>query len=355
MGKEFKIGLLALVVIAGMIIGYQYVKGKNVFSNTKEFTTVFSNIGQLEVAAPVLLNGFKVGTITDIELNPEDVKSILVSYQVDGNIGFPKNTVASLESAGLMGGQQITLIFDRLCDEDDCAVNGSQLRGKTTGMIESMMGVDNLDQYTSSIKDAIAGAFDTLSIKLSDKNSSSPINKVIWDMEATMSQMASLTKNMNSLLASSSKDLRQTMSNLNIISGSLVENSTQIKSLLGNVDSITSQLKEADLGNTISKSNTAIDESTKLISSLQETIEKSDATFSQMNEILNKVNDSDGSLSKFLNDKELYKNMESTSENLSLLLQDMRLNPGRYVRFSVFGKKDKKYNYPEDDPAYKKE
>lgn len=355
MVKEFKIGLLSIVVIACMIIGYQYVKGKNVFSNTKEFTSIFSNVGQLEVASPVLINGFKIGTVTDIVLNQDDLNTVLVSYQVDGNIGFPKNTIASLESAGLMSGKQISLQFDQICNGANCAQTGDYIQGRNAGMIESMMGVESIDQYSSSLKNTIAEAFDTLSVQLSDKNSPSPINKTLWDMQATMNEMASLTKNMNSLMSSSYGNLKETISNLSIISGSLVQNSEQIKTMLDNVNSITGQLKEADLGSTVARSNTAIDEATKLITELQNTMSKSEDTFNQMNEVLAKVNDSDGSLSKFINDKALYQNMEQTSNNLSLLLQDMRLNPKRYVRFSVFGRNNKEYKVPEDDPAYKKD
>ena len=66
-----------------------------------------------------------------------------------------------------------------------------------------------------------------------------------------------------------------------------------------------------------------------------------------------KANTGDGSLAKLLNDPELYMNLAKVSKNTDLLLQDLRLNPKRYVNVSVFGKKQKKYEVPENDPAFK--
>lgn len=352
MVREIKIGLLALIVLAGVIIGYQFVKGKNVFKNTKVFHTEFADVDQLEVASPVLINGYKIGSIVDIRLNPDNVKSILVSYEVDGKLPFPTNTIANLESSGLMGGKQLTLSFDAPCS-GNCAKDGARIQGNSVGMIESMMGVSSIDNYTSSVKTAVAEAFDTLSMQLADKNSPSPLNKTMWDMQLTMENMSSLAKNMNGLMSSSYSNLKSTIENLSFISASLVENSTQIKSLLSNVESITAELDKANLGNTVAKSNETIEESTKLIKELQKSISKVDETFAKLNGIMDKVDNSDGSLSMLINDKELYSNMEETSKNLSLLLQDMRLNPKRYVRFSVFGRNNKDYEVPEDDPAFK--
>lgn len=352
MARELKIGILALLVIAGIIISYQFMKGKNVFNNSKVFYSQFDNIDQLEVAAPVLINGIKIGTVTDIRLNPKDVKSVLVTYEVDGNIPFPKNTIAKLQSAGLMGGKVLNMSFDAICNGNNCAQSGDYLQGGAVGMVESMLGVNDMSNYASTFKTTVAETFDTLSVQLSDQGSDSPINQTLWDMQETMDNMAAMTQSMNALMNSSYTNLTSTIKNLSLISNSLVENSDQIKGMLANMEDVTGQLKEANLGNTISKSNEAIDQTTQLIKDLQVSLGKTDETFTEMNGILSKVSTGDGSLSKLLNDKELYTNMEETSRHLSLLLQDLRLNPKRYVGFSIFGRKgNKDYEAPDEDPG----
>ena len=72
-----------------------------------------------------------------------------------------------------------------------------------------------------------------------------------------------------------------------------------------------------------------------------------DAT-SGLKEVVAKVNNKEGSVGKLLNDDAVYENLEGATRQLEELLQDVKLNPKRYVHFSVFGKRDKGYEEPED-------
>ena len=56
-----------------------------------------------------------------------------------------------------------------------------------------------------------------------------------------------------------------------------------------------------------------------------------------INSILATIEQEDGSVGKLLNDKELYDNLTSASDNLSTLLEDLKENPHRYINISVFG------------------
>jgi phospholipid/cholesterol/gamma-HCH transport system substrate-binding protein len=80
-----------------------------------------------------------------------------------------------------------------------------------------------------------------------------------------------------------------------------------------------------------------------------------DSTIHNLNIVLAKIENGDGSLGKLVHNDELYNNLSNASRELDLLLQDFRLNPKRYVNVSVFGKKQKEYTVPEDDPASKLE
>jgi phospholipid/cholesterol/gamma-HCH transport system substrate-binding protein len=67
--------------------------------------------------------------------------------------------------------------------------------------------------------------------------------------------------------------------------------------------------------------------------------------------LLAKIEKGEGTLGKLMENEELYNNMSNATKELDLLLQDFRLNPKRYVNVSVFGKKQKEYTVPENDPA----
>jgi phospholipid/cholesterol/gamma-HCH transport system substrate-binding protein len=86
---------------------------------------------------------------------------------------------------------------------------------------------------------------------------------------------------------------------------------------------------------------------------LGRTLASLESTMSSLDQVTSKIENGDGTLGLLMNDKELYNNLNNTTKELDLLLQDLRLNPKRYVNVSVFGKKQKEYTLPEDDPAEK--
>lgn len=351
MAREIKLGIFALVTIIGAIWGYKFVVGKNLFQTINTYRVEYDNVDGLDISAPVKVNGFKIGKVADIKLNPANVQSMIVTLEVDDDFSFPKDTRAVLEGGQLMGGKEISIDFDQVCTSD-CLQSGDMMIGYKQGFIEGLVGVDDINTYSDVLKNSVAEAIDTLNTKLADPNDQSPINLTVRDMQATMQHMASMTKSMDQLMKVSSNNLNKTIANMNVISKSLADGNEEITAMMANVATITSQLKNADVSKTLGKTNVAIDSTVVLLEQVTQTMEMASQTFAKFNDVLAKVDDGKGSLSKLLNDQQLYDNLEMTSKNMGLLLQDMRLNPKRYVSISVFGKSAKQYVKPEDDPAY---
>lgn len=349
MKKEVKLGILALVTIIFSILGYRYIKGQDVFSTTNYHVTNFSEVSELEIASPVMINGFKVGSVSDIQLNPENVNQIEVTYQVDKSISLPKSTMAYLKSSSIMGGRHVELSFDKICKEN-CLEDGMKIQGKSKGLIGSMISDEELDGYI----DKLSGSMDTVMTKVTEANPDNPVGNSILNLEATMENMNKITSKLNVLLNSTEKNLSQTMSNLNSISGNLANNNAVINRLLTNVEGLSKELSSLELSNTISKSNTTLDSANDAMKEVNGLVSETKATVDELTTVIGKINEGDGSLSQLINDQNLYNNLNSTSENLAFLLQDLRLNPKRYLSVSVFGKKQKEYAVPENDPAMSK-
>jgi len=126
--------------------------------------------------------------------------------------------------------------------------------------------------------------------------------------------------------------------------------------MISNFSATSQQLKDANIGQTITSTTATVDEAKLMMQQLQSTLKDTDQIMANLNEVMAKANNGNGTLSKLLNDQSLYTNLESTSQNLSLLLQDLRLNPSRYVKVSVFGRKNNEdYVKPENDPAFESE
>ena len=300
--------------IVAFIFGLSYLKSSPLFENNKTFYAIYNNVGGLQPGTQVSINGYSVGNVTGINFKDSSGK-LLVTFSVSNEFEFSKNSVAELFDTGIIGGKGIQII--PVFDEAPRAQSG--------------------DTLPSKIK---PGLTDLVQQKLT------PLQQKV---EGAVSHADSLLMNVNDILDEpTKKELKQTVVALDDLIGAfkgsadklnvlLENNKEQLDNSLKNVDKITTNfsrlsdsLASADLAGTLSNFQTTVD---------------------KLNAILAKIERGEGSLGKLHKDDALYNNLAEASRELDLLLQDFRLNPKRYVNVSVFGKKQKEYTLPENDPA----
>lgn len=352
MSKELKIGLISIFSIAFAIWGFQYMKGKNILGKVQTFKTQYENIEGLKMAAPVEINGYVVGSVSKIELNPDNVKSMIITFDVQGDWKLPQNTIAVLAADNsLVGSKKIILDYESACSGGDCALSGSFLEPGERGMLEAMIGKDDIKSYMATLRTEVGPIFDTLIYKMTDENSQNTISKTLVNLEKSMSNLASMTGSMDQIMRKSQNNLSKTIDNMAIVTSSLAATNNDIESLIKNLSDISQQLVDANLGETFGKTSETFDHTNALLEELKTTANNANTSLNSVNDLLAKMDNGNGSVSKLLNDPEIYNNLEATSRHLALLLQDLRLNPKRYVRLSVFGRKGNAYMAPDEDPA----
>ena len=347
MTRELKIGLLSVISLLIAIWGYTFLKGKNLLSPATQLKTTFSDVTGLDVSSPVLVNGYKIGTVTSIIMNPSNVKMMDVYFLIDDDFKIPKNSIANLKSTGIIEGKGIFITFEKPCEGADCAKNGDELQSHIVGFIEGMMGEEDVKSYTSEFSNSADQFFKNLG----KEGQEGSIHATIRNLEKTTSNATNVTDQINSILLQNSVNLKHIIDNINTLTLSLAKSNSNIESMLANLNKVTTDLAQADIKSTIQKTNTTLDGSKETLADLSKTIQGATKTLDQLNAVMTKVNSGDGTLAKLMNDKQLYANIETTTKNLNLLLQDLRLNPKRYAHFSVFGKKQKEFTLPADDPA----
>jgi len=308
--KEIKAGILVIASISLFIWGYSYLKGKDILNNYKTFFVKYDNVEGLAATAPITINGLIVGQVAEIKLQPNG--EILVQLQIKNDFPFSKSSVVALYEPGLIAGKQLQIIPN--FKDNTIAVSG--------------------DTLTSSVK---KGLTDLVSDKLAPLQQK--IEKMIVNADL-------LLTNLNNVLDAKSKEnLKNSISNLSkTIEGFnlVVDNANSILSNnKGNIDKTLFNLNKAStnfskISDSLSKANI-----TKVVNDLEKTL-------SNVDKIMNDVQSGKGSLGKIVKDDALYNNLEKTSKELELLLQDLRLNPTRYVNVSLFGKKNKPYKAPTD-------
>lgn len=349
MKKEIQIGILAIITLAIVIWGYNFILGKNMFSQQNSYYGIFNDVTDLEASSEVMVNGLPVGTISSIELKPENVNEILVKVSIDRTIKLPADAKLLLKNASIMGGKFLELDFEKMCDGQGCAVDGQELETVELGMLGSLVNPNEMDPFVAKI----GPSMDAVMSKLGEEGSDAPINKIILNMDETMENMGRITNSIDRILSKSQSNLDKTVSNLANISETLNVTNQKINLILDNFTTLSQNVKGVNLSETVGKTNQAIDNATGTLTQLKTTMESANDAVAQLADVVSKLDSDEGSLGKLMNDKALYDNFSSASRNLDLLLQDFRLNPKRYVNVSVFGKKNKSYELPENDPADK--
>jgi phospholipid/cholesterol/gamma-HCH transport system substrate-binding protein len=307
--NETKIGAMAAVAIVMLILGFNFLKGKNLFKQRNKLYAVFSNVENLSTADAVRINGLQIGNVTEIEeVNPE-INGVLVTIGLTRNIEIPDDSYLIIKPNPLA-----TTTLNIIKGKSSHALkSGDTLRTEVaTGIMDEVKTVlkPTMEQVSGTLK-----SMDSLIEVLGTVFTPEMKNNI----SLTVENLNHSTANLNSLLGKNGT-LDRTLQNLNSISENVKNNNDTINSILSNTAAITNQIKDLKL--------TA-------------TLESIDQSVQQLNIVLKKINSTEGSLGALVNDKKLYHNLNNTSSNLSLLLQDVRIHPKRYINFSVFGKKDK--------------
>ena len=310
--REIKTAILVIASILLFIWGYSFLKGKDLFTNYKTLYVEYDNVEDLAQSAPVTLNGLAIGKVTKITIN-ETTGKLLVELQLKTDFPISKTSKASLYSPSLIGGKQIKIIpnlADKVLAEDGQTLESVvelSLTDSFGGKLEPIQ--QKLDLMLANINTLVSGLNNVL-----DKKGQEDLKKSLAELSQTMEQFHRASGTLNSILDTNKGQINGVVSNFNKMSS--------------NFNKISDSLNKADLG--------------KTVRNLNQTLAKVDG-------LMNNLNSGKGTAGKLLNDDALYNNLAKTSKELELLLQDVRLNPTRYVNVSVFGKKNKPYVAPKEE------
>ncbi|MEO6130981.1 MAG: MlaD family protein [Saprospiraceae bacterium] len=347
--NEFKIGVMAIIVVALTFWGYKFLRGRNVLKVTNDYYVRYTDIEQLAVSSPVLIHGYSVGTVSEIHLD-EDMKTVIATLNLNRGVKIPADAVAMIVSTSIMGGKAVELRISGPCSGADCAQPGSFLEGRVKGLFDSLL--DKGENGTlAKVKENISSILQTLGDSLTSPNSNNEIAKTYTQLSALITNLSSITGTLDKSMGSYDRHLNNTLANVESITGAIARNQDKIAGAISHLESISRQLDEAKVGATVQNVNDLMKDAQVTVSNLNKAVDEAQTSFGKLSHIMTDMQSGKGSLGKLLKDEGLYSHALATTKNLELLLQDFRLNPKRYVSVSVFGKKGKAYELPENDPA----
>ena len=307
--KEIKVGLLGLVALIVFYIGFNFLKGLDLFSTVVEYHVQYKDVQGLEISNPVTYNGVNIGRV--LKMTPNYGKNVVdVTLSINKKLSVSEGTIAILGDNGLIGGKLIKLILGKGKKLKDGSLLASSIE---TGLMQNVQdkltptlkNVDSLLVTVTSIVKEFSSTGDALKLLMANATQTTTgVNAVIGNNASNLGKITSnaalLTENLNTL----SKSLDQ-----------------QIKPLLIKTGTFADSLNQLQLGKTVSNLN---------------------ATIKGLETIVKEINSGKGTIGKLAGDDSLYTNLDRTAASLNLLLSDMKVNPKRYVHFSLFGKKEKK-------------
>ncbi|HEX2683257.1 MAG TPA: MlaD family protein [Ferruginibacter sp.] len=308
--NETKIGALAAVSIAVLILGFNYLKGKTLFSKSTKMFTVFPSTGGLTVSNPVLINGLPVGKVANLKQRDKSVSAIVVTVDFSEEVEIPNNSMAFVNKE-LLGSPSLII-----------KMGNSNALLKNGDTIASTIKPDVFENVQASITPAINNAnsaIQSLEVLIANVNSMFDPNTKN-NFQSVIANLAATSASLRNMLNAQTGVMAQTMSNLNTFTGNLNKSNESINRTVGNLETATARLAKVDID--------------KVLQTLQDAV-------GNLNDVTKKINSNNGSLGLLLNDKKLYANLENSARSLNILLDDLRVNPKRYVNISLIGRKNK--------------
>ena len=302
--KEIKIALVAIVGIIVLFFGMNFLKGVNLFSDDDTYYIRFNNINGLAGSSPIMTNGYKVGTVTDIQFDYNKKDEILSEVGINKNLRIPVGTTAEI-SSDLLGNVQVDLILGDEKDgflDPESTIEGRLNSGAMGKLKEMIPQVEKMLPKVDSILARVNGL-------LADP----ALPATLHHAEQVTYDLTSTTKQINTLMAGVNKEVPGLMGKADVV---LDKASTT----MGNAATMTENLANLDLESSLNE--------------LKQTLENLQ-TFTAT------LNSKDGAVGMLLHDKTMYEQLNSTLAHADSLLINFREHPKRYVHFSVFGKKDK--------------
>jgi phospholipid/cholesterol/gamma-HCH transport system substrate-binding protein len=317
--NETKVGALTAIAIVVLILGFNYLKGSNITERNDKLFAIFPTVRGLAVSNAVFINGLQVGKVAEMHEKDKNLSGIVITITLTKEINIPTNSVVTISSE-LLSATALDIV---LGDSRTYAKDGDTLATKEN---VSVMG-----EFTKSVNPAINNANQALvQLQMLIKR----LNEIVdprtqTNIQGIVASLNSTARSLDRLMNERNGKLARSLDNVESITGNLAKNNDKINNTLTNLDKASANFASLNLN--------------EAVQSLKNTMAKLDKS-------VDKIDSKEGTLGLLLNDTKLYDQLLLTNRSLTTLLDDVRVNPKRYVNVSVFGRKDKKG--PLQSPLY---
>ena len=310
--REIRIGVVFIIATLVLIWGLMYLKGLELLTSSRTFYAVYENVDGLVVSNPVTLNGLQIGQVNVLAFDRRHNGKIICELYIKSDFPFPKNSIARIRSSSLLGSKEVAIILGT----EAAAKTGDTLKTEIEASLGSEVNKQLLplkhkaENLISSI-DSVA----TIVQLVLNRNTRENLVQAIDHVKDALANISHATFDLDTLVSTQRRNIAGIIINVESISKNLKQNNEKITNIINNLSDVSDSLAKARIPATIMQVNLAV-------KSLTTTLEK--------------INKGDGSLGLLLNDQKLYIDVENAARNLNLLIEDLKANPKKYLKISVF-------------------
>lgn len=306
-GKEFKVGLFVALMAVALYIGFNYLRGLDVFSPLNTYYVTYKNVSGLKKGDRVILNGLDVGSVIERRFTNDSYDAILVTLAIDKTINLTDSTYAQLAQADLLGSTEIQIYIRSGGNRN--LVPGDTLQGTVDKSITELLteeGRSAANKLTSLVDDLE----DALSPFVNRKDT---IALAIDNFKAFSEELAPLARKGRDAL-------EQIELKIEFVTDSIVSAMGGLKPLMAEYQKLGEKMNAIDI---------------------ESKLNRFDSVLVGTQAFLERLNSNEGTLGKLMSDDSLYNTLNQTMADLDSLFIDLRYNPKRYMHFSVFGRKNR--------------
>lgn len=291
--KQVKIGIAFITALFILYFGIHFLKGINIFKPSNYYIVTFDNVTGMVISDPVTINGLKIGQVNEMNYDPAiSSTKIFVQIQMNKSVKIPKGSTIEQE-AGMISSSTLIL-------KSPSTVSSYLSPGDTIVGIRKVGMMDMFSKMTPQIE-VLLPKLDSIMLHIDNLLSNPALNASLNNVEMLTAELNSTTRETTKLLKSLNQEVPSMAKNLN--------------RTLENVGELTEKINQIDIN---------------------ATFEKLDNTATNIESLTGKLNSKDNSIGLLFNDRQLYDSINSVLNNSSLLLEDVRKNPSKYINIKVF-------------------
>ncbi len=301
LSNEVKVGMAVFVAVIIFFAGIMYLRGVDFGKKEYSLTILYENVGGLRAGSPIMVAGYTVGKVEDMRLHGT---GIAVETSLESNVHLPIDSQALIKSASIMGGKYIAITPG---NSPQTLASGDTLRGTYQPDLTEL--TSTLAPISSNVLGILQNVNNTFDAKTRRglQNIVADVDKATWELEQIIRSQGGKIDYVVGNLATMSENLARFSTGLDTMA---VSQRSKLDSSLAIVRSIATNLQTAS--------------------------EELKSTTRSLDAVAQRIEMGEGTIGLLSRDPRLYNNLDSLAANLNALVIDLKENPTRYVRLSLF-------------------